>query len=89
MNVQDENIQDASVQSGHNSVPNSQRVAALFLLTFKEKFVIPQTAINFAIGSLEVLSVVYRKKELKMIHLICWGLSTSKLSSIKKYLDWW
>ena len=51
----EEDIRDTSLQSVCNSVPNSQRVAALFLLTFKEKFVIPQTAINFAIGSIRSL----------------------------------
>ncbi len=34
---------------------SSQKIAALFLLTFKEKFIIPQTALNFAIGSISSL----------------------------------
>ena len=34
---------------------NSQKVAAMFLLTFKERFIISQTVLNFAVGSISRL----------------------------------
>lgn len=42
---------------------SSQRIAAMFFLTFKEKFVIPQTAMNFAVGSITRLIECARKEE--------------------------
>ena len=35
--------------------PSAQNVAALFLLTFQEKYKLPQKAINFAVGSVNTI----------------------------------
>ena len=42
---------NAMLESGMNS----EKVAAMFLLTFKERFIISQTALNFAVGSISRL----------------------------------
>ncbi len=46
-------LDDQSLDATTSEV--AKKRAALFLLTFKEKYVIPQTAINFAVGSIRNL----------------------------------
>ena len=50
----DDPLSDAlsDVPSSSTSVPCPERAAAMFLLTFKEKYMMPQAAINFATGAI-------------------------------------
>lgn len=43
------------LQSPQFSCPPEQRAAALFLLTFQEKYRVSQTGINFAVGSINTI----------------------------------
>lgn len=66
------------------SCPSAQRAAALFLLTFQEKYKLSQSAINFAVGSINtIVDSVCESTQSSLQE----ALATGDVDAMKLYLD--